>query len=29
LPFCGSVGLIGVPLVVVGANRLSKRRRGR
>jgi serine/threonine protein kinase len=26
LPFCGSVGLIGAPLVVMGANRLSKKR---
>jgi eukaryotic-like serine/threonine-protein kinase len=29
LPFCGSVGLIGAPLVVIGANRLSKKKRGR
>ncbi len=27
LPFCGSVGLIGAPLVVLGANRLNKKRR--
>jgi eukaryotic-like serine/threonine-protein kinase len=27
LPFCGSVGLVGAPLVVLGANRLNKKRR--
>jgi len=29
LPFCGSIGLVGVPLVVMGVSRLSKSRRGR
>jgi len=27
LPFCGSIGMIGVPLVVIGANRLTKKHR--
>jgi len=27
LPFCGTAGLVGAPLVVLGANRLNKKRR--
>jgi len=27
LPFCGSVGLVGAPMVVLGANRLNQKRR--